>query len=243
MNEIQQNAEPARPAATAGTPPPPITSLRGYWVIVLPLIALAAQFVIGLIVGFMFAAVGTTGASSPLLVLIAIAGLAALSYFVIVYVLLSVRRWRWRDLGFKQSPVLPVIVAIGVGLVTAVLARLFELAAQPAEASLFRKMSGFELAATSLVIGTLVPIAEETMFRGVVFPVLRARIGNTLGAVIVSALIFGGFHLYPLQIVVGCVLGLPLAWLRHWSGSLVAPIALHMTHNLCVVLIAALRII
>jgi membrane protease YdiL (CAAX protease family) len=99
------------------------------------------------------------------------------------------------------------------------------------------------LAATSLVIGTLVPIAEETMFRGVVFPVLRARIGNTLGAVIVSALIFGGFHLYPLQIVVGCVLGLPLAWLRHWSGSLVAPIALHMTHNLCVVLIAALRII
>jgi membrane protease YdiL (CAAX protease family) len=243
MSEIPHHAEPARPAAPEESDPAPITSLKGYWAVVLPLIGLGAQFLIGLAVGLVGAAGGAAQSGSPLMILIAIAGLAALAYFLIVHILLSSRGWRWRDLGFREGADVPVFVAIGIGLVTAALARLFELSLRPPGTSVFGDMAGAELAGALIVIGILVPIAEEAMFRGIVYPVLRARIGGTAGAVLVSALIFGAFHLYPLQILVGFVLGLPLAWLRQWSGALVAPIALHMTHNLGVVLLAALRVV
>jgi len=221
---------------------PPIASLRGYWAVVLPLLGLAAQFALGLLLGFVFAAGGLTRERSPLMIIVIVAGFSALAYLIIVRILLARRGWHWRDLGLAESPNAPVLAAIAIGLVTCVLASLFDRAVQPGP-SMFGNMSSIEFLAAGLVIGILVPFGEEVLFRGIVFPVLRARFGNTAAAVLVSALIFGAFHLYPLQIVVGFFLGLPLAGLRHWSGSLLPPIALHMTHNLGVVLLAAWKIL
>jgi membrane protease YdiL (CAAX protease family) len=241
MHETQPTLEPA-PAPAAPPLLPPITSLKGYWIIVLPLLALLGQMAVGFIVGIFIGAAGLARGGSPLLFIVAIAGFAALSYLLIVQILLANRGWRWRDLGLRKSANAPVVAAILIGVGTCLLATLFERAANPG-ASLFRRMSGAELVLAGLVIGVLVPFAEEVVFRGVVYPVLRARIGDTTAAVLISALIFGSFHLYPLQIVVGFVLGMPLAWLRQWSGSLLAPIALHMTHNLGVIIVAAWRIV
>lgn len=240
MQTTEPTLEPAPPPADAAPPPEPITSLKSHWVVVLPLLALLAQAGVGFVVSLVMGAAALP--RSPLVFIVAIAGVSALCYLVIVQILLAGRGWRWRDLGLRESANGPVVAAILIGVVTCLLATLLERSANPF-GSMFRRMSGFDLVLAGLVIGVLVPIAEEVVFRGIVYPVLRARLGETAGAVVISAVIFGAFHIYPFQVLVAFVLGIPLAWLRQRSGSLVAPIALHMTHNLGVVIVSAWRIV
>lgn len=76
----------------------------------------------------------------------------------------------------------------------------------------------------------LAPIAEELLFRGVIFRGLRnwAKPGV---AIVVSAVFFGIAHLIPLVIPPIFVLGLLLAWIVETRGSLVPSIAAHVTFN------------
>jgi membrane protease YdiL (CAAX protease family) len=236
---MPHEAPPLAAAPAAVAPAAPIVSLPWYAAVALPLAALAAQFVIGLALALLGISGALRATGSPVMFLLVAAALSALSYFPIVAVVLARRGWRWTDLGLGESRNGPVALAVSIGLVTAVLGTLFDGAIQGAAGSPFRLISALEFACAALVLGVLVPVSEEILFRGIVFPVLRARIGDAAAAIVVSALIFGAFHLIPSQIVVGAVLGLPLAWLRHWSGSLLPPIALHMTHNFGVVALAA----
>lgn len=229
---MEEQAPPAPAAA-------PVVSLPGYSAIVLPLIALAAQFGIGLLIGLVGIGRLMRQGGSPIFPLLLISGLSALCYLLILRILLKRRGWGWADLGLRRSAGLPIAVALGLGLMTSALGAIFDTAIQGPAGSPFRRLSPAEFLAATLVLGIVVPFGEEALFRGIVFPVLRARLGNALGAIMVSALIFGAFHLVPAQILVGFLLGLPLAWLRHWSGSLIAPMALHMTHNFGVVALAA----
>lgn len=233
----------ASAAPTAPAPAAPIVSLPGYTAVVLPVIALAAQFAIGLLLGVFGIGAALRGGGAQILVLVTATGLSALSYLAIVHAVLRMRGWRWADLGLGQCRNGPIFVAIAIGLATAVLGALYDTAMNAPLRSPFRNLPALEFLLVVLTLGILVPIAEEILFRGIVFPVLKARLGDAAFAILVSALIFGAFHLVPAQIVVGVVLGLPLAWLRHWSGSLLPPIALHMTHNLGVVALIAWNVI
>jgi membrane protease YdiL (CAAX protease family) len=74
------------------------------------------------------------------------------------------------------------------------------------------------------------PLCEEIFFRGFVFPGLRR--GLPVGwAVLVSALIFGLAHADLGSLPVLIVIGLLLALLRWWSGSLYPGLLLHMLNN------------
>ncbi|GIW05857.1 MAG: hypothetical protein KatS3mg060_0662 [Dehalococcoidia bacterium] len=86
------------------------------------------------------------------------------------------------------------------------------------------------LAIALLSGAVLAPIAEETFFRGLVLTGLIARLGVT-GAVAVSSALFAAAHLVPQVIPPIFILGVLLAILRLWSGSLWPPIALHAAFN------------
>lgn len=86
----------------------------------------------------------------------------------------------------------------------------------------------------------LVPIVEETLFRGLVFGQLRRR--NRVLGYVLSTLIFCAIHVIgyigyyePLHLLI-CLIqyvpaGVVLAWTYEYSGSIFAPTLIHMTVN------------
>ena len=82
-----------------------------------------------------------------------------------------------------------------------------------------------------LVGGIVAPLAEEIVFRGVIFGYLR-RWGLP-AAVLISTALFGALHLptIPVTQIVG---GAVFAIAYHRSGSLMTPIAIHVLGNLAI---------
>lgn len=82
------------------------------------------------------------------------------------------------------------------------------------------------------------PLAEEFLFRGFLFGVLRASPAGLAGAVLVTAAFWAALHaqysLYGLGAIF--LIGVYLGWLRHKTGSLIAPMACHGMYNALVVL-------
>jgi len=83
------------------------------------------------------------------------------------------------------------------------------------------------------LVGILVGvIAEEVLWRGVAYEVFRRRLG-TLGASLLSSLVFALAHPVPLGTVLQLMLlGLTAMFLRVRFGSLQPAILLHVIHNL-----------
>ena len=97
---------------------------------------------------------------------------------------------------------------------------------------------GVEDSTTLLVTGAilltvLAPVAEEILFRGLVFRALRNWAGVWLGAILAGAL-FGVIHAgsSPVEFLVPlAMLGVGLCLLYQWTGSLYPCIALHAANN------------
>lgn len=85
------------------------------------------------------------------------------------------------------------------------------------------------------VLCVLGPAAEELVYRGFVLRRLRAETSDHV-AVLLSALLFGFFHLNLVQGVYGFVLGLLLAVIVCKTGSIATAAAAHMASNLTSVL-------
>jgi membrane protease YdiL (CAAX protease family) len=84
-----------------------------------------------------------------------------------------------------------------------------------------------------LAVFSVVPaLCEEILFRGFLQAGLVNHLGTPARGILVSAMVFGLFHLNPWRFAGVFCLGLFLAWLRHESGSLVPPIAAHLLSNL-----------
>ncbi|HVC80330.1 MAG TPA: CPBP family intramembrane glutamic endopeptidase [Chloroflexota bacterium] len=84
-----------------------------------------------------------------------------------------------------------------------------------------------------LSIGTgviLTPLAEELLFRGVLYQGLR-RTMPMGAAALVSALVFAGMHFTLVLFIPFTVMGLVLAWLYERSGSLFPGMLVHACNN------------
>ena len=93
------------------------------------------------------------------------------------------------------------------------------------------------IVSTVILVGIVGPIAEEIFFRGYVLPGLINRFG-IVGALIISSLIFGFFHVDPGAIVPTFVLGLALGWVYLKTGSIWPAVFAHGLHNTFAVLLA-----
>jgi hypothetical protein len=74
------------------------------------------------------------------------------------------------------------------------------------------------------------PVAEEIFFRGLLYGWLRGRIGIPAG-LLVSALFFALLHMDAVAFFPILGLGLLFGWVYERTGSLAAPIAIHIFHN------------
>lgn len=81
-----------------------------------------------------------------------------------------------------------------------------------------------------LCIAVIGPFCEETVFRGIVFSGYR-REGDTLGAVVLSALVFGFMHMNFNQAGYALVIGIALALLVVGTGSIWPAVFAHFLIN------------
>ena len=81
-------------------------------------------------------------------------------------------------------------------------------------------------------------IVEEMSHRGVTYLRMKRYWGKKK-AIVLSALLFGIYHMNMVQAVYTFVLGLFFAWVYERYQSLWAPIIAHMSANLCVILLGS----
>lgn len=99
---------------------------------------------------------------------------------------------------------------------------------------LFRDMLATRMwwaVALAAVIGA--PIAEELLFRGLMYGVLRASPVGAVGGAIVTSLVWASIHAqYTIYGVTAIfMIGLYLAWVRERTGSVIAPMICHAIYN------------
>jgi uncharacterized protein len=140
---------------------------------------------------------------------------------------LGIRRFKPSGLGLAAGA---YVAFIGFGII-------YSLFVQPEQEDITRDLGIDEstLAAIlgGLLIVVLAPVSEEIFFRGFMYGALRTRL-SLWPAAAISASVFALLHLTsgdfsivpPLM-----VLGILLAWLYEYTGSLGPPIVLHMINN------------
>ncbi len=208
-----------------------------------------------LLILFLVAVVGVQGVA--LLGALAIAGLApgtgavvsilgilvfqAAALLLAVYIVILRRRGlNWPDLGLHAAShawyrraVLAALLALPVtwavnAAVQSIIGRDMENPQLAALAPLDLSWTGF--LGLLVMIGFVMPLVEEILFRGILYRWLRAHMKVPLAAVI-SALCFSVLHGVPTLIPAIAVLGIGLALLTEASGSLWPAVVTHALYN------------
>lgn len=81
-----------------------------------------------------------------------------------------------------------------------------------------------------VLVSVVGPLAEEIFFRGLLYGWLRRRMG-ILPGLIFSSMLFAGLHGDVVFFAPVFCLGLLFGWVYEKSGSLAAPVAVHILHN------------
>lgn len=92
---------------------------------------------------------------------------------------------------------------------------------------------GVAFAVGVILYGVISPLAEEVVFRGVIYNRLRRFYGPAVG-IVVSGVLFGVFHGNPVQGVYGACLGMLMAYLYERSRRFLIPVLFHAVANLTV---------
>lgn len=168
-------------------------------------------------------------------------GLSTLGMFAWTHIIIVMRRrMSWREFGFQPIRVRTGFAAAGLGLLAMPVMALTGGAVQrilgrPVESPQLQFLApdGFSwtiVVGMILIGGLLAPLAEEIIFRGLLYGWLR-RFWRILPAALLSAAIFGLIHGVIPVIAAAFVVGLVLAYVYERSGSLWAPAIVHATQN------------
>ena len=82
-----------------------------------------------------------------------------------------------------------------------------------------------------LVIGIIVPICEELLFRGVIYERI-SQSGNTRSAMILTCILFAFFHGTWIQIIYAFFFSFLMIYAYQRCGSFMAPLCFHIISNL-----------
>ena len=148
-----------------------------------------------------------------------------------VFGLTTRKFWQGVSAGFRGYMILFPWLFLLLLLVVRV-ARQFNLEPpiQPIHQLLFMEGQPLVLVLTVLLACTIGPIAEEVLFRGVLFGTIRRRNSRWI-AMLVSGAIFAAVHSNWMGFLPIMVLGCFLADLYERTGTLISPIAVHILHN------------
>lgn len=186
----------------------------------------------------MFGLATEAGFASPIIYIV---GLGSSLLMLLGVYLFAVRRAGWAALGLVPAPAgaliaTPFLVLLGLVGVLIVNLAITLIQGSPLENPQVEAISGGQplqgatLFWLLLLVAGLVPIAEELLFRGMLYPLLRVRFGP-VAAVLLNAAIFAAVHIFPTVIPALFIVGLLIAFLREWSGSVVPCILYHMIQN------------
>lgn len=194
---------------------------------------------------------GGTGVTRQTLVVFFLA-VQSLGLLAAIRVVVLLRRGlTWQDLGLR--PVAPqwyrrtlwvALLTFGLALVLSILVQRLvgSPLENPQEAVLAAdNMSAGSFLALLLVAAGLGPLAEELLFRGLVYAWIRRYLG-VLPSAGLSALLFASVHAIPWLIPSFFAIGMVLALLYERSGSLWPAVAAHGTYNAINLVLLALTV-
>lgn len=92
------------------------------------------------------------------------------------------------------------------------------------------------------VAGILVPIAEELIFRGLILNRLKCGM-KTWNAILLSALLFGIYHMNLVQFIYAAIVGVLLACVYEKYQRLLVPILFHAVANIFVLVAGEISIL
>ena len=207
------------------------------WVVV-------AGILVGIVLGILFATVEDISDDAEMAAGL-VTGLALYVVLVGAVAWFSVRRYScgWQALGFRPAVRggwwLPVAVAVAflvgahvVWVIYVLIVELLGIGGLVPEGNLPEGMfdNPVILPLVAVVVLVAAPIAEETFFRGFLFPTLQVRWG-IFWAALASGLLFGAFHFNLGLLIPFTIIGMLLAYAYVFSGSLWTSIFAHFTFN------------
>lgn len=135
-----------------------------------------------------------------------------------------------KALKYVLLSIFAVSFALGVNLLMALagLTRISERYQEVAD-----RQYGVALGIGILIYGLVSPLAEEVVFRGLIYNRMRRYFGKAL-SVIVCGVMFGIYHGNLVQGIYGAVLGIAITYSYEWFGSFFAPVWFHACANTAV---------
>ncbi|MFN6131575.1 MAG: lysostaphin resistance A-like protein [Synechococcaceae cyanobacterium] len=143
-------------------------------------------------------------------------------------------QWRWRPPGSALLQALRALLMVlpAVAFAGWLVERLWNdpRGSNPLLEQVLTSGDGLALLCFAVTATLLAPLFEETLFRGVLMPVVGVQLGGAM-AVLVSAAIFAMAHLSLNELTPLFVLGLGLGWLRWRTGRLACSVLMHALWN------------
>lgn len=167
----------------------------------------------------------------------------------LIYSVVKARSGNWSDIGFRllskdawkevkigfmaYLAVLPIFMGVLIALVVISKLISYEPPSHPlVTVFLEEEKRSLWLVSFSIFLAVFVgPVIEEIFFRGFCYPILRKNIGK-FAAMVVTALFFSLVHGNVFAFFPIFILGIALAYVYEMRHSLVAPMIIHVTHNL-----------
>lgn len=141
-------------------------------------------------------------------------------------------RLSWRDTGWGLIAGFVALLVSGMAALgmQALVPELTSAAAEAAE-ELEAESGRASIVVFALLVMVGAPIVEELFFRGLFFSALRKRGVNAFLTIVITAVVFAGFHLEPTRFLVLLPTGLVLGWVRWRTGSTGAAMLAHGVVN------------
>lgn len=143
-------------------------------------------------------------------------------------------RLRWSDVGWAAVGAWVAFVGalVGYGITRIFVPDVTSNAAEVAD-QLTGAVDESRLAVTLFAFCVMVgaPVVEELYFRGLFFSALRKRGLGPIWTIVVTALVFTGFHFELTRVLILLPTGFALGWVRHRTGSTGASMLAHLLVN------------
>ena len=151
-----------------------------------------------------------------------------------ISIIFSKEKLRWKDFGFRKIKISTLLLTfvftlLCMPLVTVVNA-ISMLFVDNTVVALSSDILALPFPVALLVIAIIGPFSEEFVFRGMIFNCYK-KDGNALGAILLSALLFGFMHMNFNQAGYAFVIGIALAFLMLATGSIWPPVFMHFIFN------------
>lgn len=182
------------------------------------------------------AAMGTDFTTNMLVISAAAYGVVVLIWYKLAFVKKYTieKREAFKENVLKGKVIVSlVIAAVGCYCIDLLLATLVSMLS-PESLEAFNDLMGSALGGNEfmafLAVVILAPIAEELLFRGIIFRMLTKH-WSEVAAIVVSALLFGLYHMNLLQAIYVLPIGLLLGYIAYKCKSVLPCILIHMVNN------------